>query len=83
MFFFFFFFTDKTNDSPEISKFDNAEWQQTANKGEWSELYTLYKLLADQNLYPFDKEQKLANVCACLYCLCSVIQKKIFVRSTE
>ncbi len=61
MFFFFFFFTDKTNDSPEISKFDNAEWQQTANKGEWSELYTLYKLLADQNLYPFDKEQKVGE----------------------
>lgn len=61
MFFFFFFFTDKTNDSPEISKFDDAEWQQTANKGEWSELYTLYKLLADQNLYPFDKEQKVGE----------------------
>lgn len=61
MFFFFFFFTDKTNDSPEISKFDNTEWQQTANKGEWSELYTLYKLLADQNLYPFDKEQKVGE----------------------
>lgn len=61
MFFFFFFFTDKTNDSPEVSKFDDAEWQQTANKGEWSELYTLYKLLADQNLYPFDKEQKVGE----------------------
>ena len=61
MFFFFFFFTDKTNDSPEISKFDKAEWQQTANKGEWSELYILYKLLADQNLYPFDKEQKVGE----------------------
>lgn len=61
MFFFFFFFTDKTNDSPEVSRFDDAEWQQTANKGEWSELYTLYKLLADQNLYPFDKEQKVGK----------------------
>lgn len=61
MFFFFFFFTDKTNDSPEVSRFDDAEWQQTANKGEWSELYTLYKLLADQNLYPFDKEQKIGE----------------------
>lgn len=58
MFFFFFFFTDKTKDSSEVSRFDYAEWKKTANKGEWSELYTLYKLLADQNLYPFDKEQK-------------------------
>ena len=61
MFFFFFFFTDQTNDSPEVSRFDDVEWQQTANKGEWSELYTLYKLLADQNLYPFDKEQKVGE----------------------
>ena len=61
MFFFFFFFTDKTNESPEVSRFEDAEWQQTANKGEWSELYTLYKLLADQNLYPFDKEQKVGE----------------------
>lgn len=61
MFFFYFFFTDKTNDSPEVSRFDDAEWQQTANKGEWSELYTLYKLLADQNLYPLENDQKVGE----------------------
>ena len=59
MFFFFFFFTDETNKDPQpLRKFSEAEWQNTANKGEWSELYTLYKLLADQNLFPIDNKQK-------------------------
>lgn len=59
MFFFFFFFTDnKNSDSPLVRKFSEAEWQHTANKGEWSELYTLYKLLADQNLFPIDNKQQ-------------------------
>ena len=59
MFFFFFFFTDETNkESKSLRKFSESEWQNTANKGEWSELYTLYKLLADQNLFPIDNKQE-------------------------
>ena len=57
--FFFFFFTDQANNSLiEPRNFDDVKWQHTANKGEWGELYTLYKLLADQNLFPIDKSQK-------------------------
>jgi type II restriction enzyme len=56
MFMFFFFFTDETN-NVKSTPFDNVAMQPTANKGEWSELYTLYKLLVDQNLFPISKEQ--------------------------
>lgn len=56
--FFFFFFPDETNGTEEVSRnFDDIEWQPKANKGEWSELYTLYKLLADQELFPIDRSQ--------------------------
>lgn len=54
MFFFFFFFFDETNGKKSKREFDNAKWQKKANKGEWSELYTLYKLLSEQNLYPIN-----------------------------
>lgn len=57
MFMFFFFCTDETNTDKSTS-FDNLALQPTANKGEWSELYTLYKLLVDQNLFPIAKKQK-------------------------
>lgn len=55
--FFFFFFSDETNDAKPALSFEDVEWQHSANKGEWSELYALYKLLVDQNLYPIDKDQ--------------------------
>ena len=58
MFFFFFFFDDEANDNNSFSSFKNTEWQYSGNKGEWSELYTLYKLLVDQNLFPIDSNQK-------------------------
>ena len=50
----FFFFFDETNGKKSKREFDNAKWQKKANKGEWSELYTLYKLLSEQNLYPIN-----------------------------
>ena len=56
MFMFFFFFTGDTNNE-KSTPFDNVALQPTANKGEWSELYTLYKLLVDQNLFPISKGQ--------------------------
>lgn len=35
----------------------------TGNKGEWSEIYTLFKLLGDKILQPGDKEiQRLQNI---------------------
>jgi len=35
----------------------------TGNKGEWSEIYTLFKLLGDKNLQPGDKDiNNLQNV---------------------
>jgi len=35
----------------------------TGNKGEWSEIYTLFKLLGDKKLQPGDKEvEKLQNI---------------------
>ena len=59
MFMFFFFFTDETNNAKSSPTFDGVNLQLTANKGEWSELYTLYKLLVDQNLFPIAKDQKI------------------------
>ena len=56
---FFFFFLD--DDLPHVeasAAFSGIECQNSANKGEWSELYTLYKLLVDQNLFPISKEQR-------------------------
>ncbi len=61
MFFFFFFFTDETNSEKAVVDYDEAKWQASANKGEWSELYTLYKLLVDQNLFPIDKKQEISK----------------------
>lgn len=58
MFFFFFFFFDETNGKKSKREFGNAKWQDKANKGEWSELYALYKLLSEQNLYPINMENK-------------------------
>ena len=58
--FFFFFFPEATNNS-SCKEFKDTEWQYTANKGEWSELYALYKLLQDQNLYPIDKNQQIGT----------------------
>ena len=58
MFFFFFFFFDETNGKKSNHSFKNAKWQKKANKGEWSELYTLYKLLSEQNLYPINLDDK-------------------------
>ena len=40
--------------------FQDVEWQHSANKGEWSELYALYKLLVDQQLYPIAKKQHIS-----------------------
>ena len=56
MFFFFFFFDDKNK---AIKKsFKDVAWDKPGkNKGEWSELYTLFKLLSDQNIYPIEKGQ--------------------------
>lgn len=48
--FFFFFFFFKGRKDPNAS-FNDFEWQSKVNKGEWAELYALYKILADQNLY--------------------------------
>lgn len=59
MAFFFFFFSDETNNVDPLHGFKEVEWQHSANKGEWSELYALYKLLFDQNLFPINKEQVL------------------------
>lgn len=56
--FFFFFFFDKTNGKKSTRFFENAKWREKANKGEWSELYTLYKLLSEQNLYPINLDDK-------------------------
>ena len=58
MFFFYFFFFDETNGKKSKREFDDAKWQNKANKGEWSELYTLYKLLSEQNLYPTNIDNK-------------------------
>lgn len=54
----FFFFFDETNGKKSKREFGNAKWQDKANKGEWSELYALYKLLSEQNLYPINMENK-------------------------
>lgn len=56
--FFFFFFFDETNGKKSKREFDNAKWQNKANKGEWSELYALYKLLSEQNIYPINIDDK-------------------------
>ena len=58
MFFFFFFFFDETNGKKSKRDFNDAKWRKTANKGEWSELYALYKLLSEQNLYPINIDNK-------------------------
>ena len=54
----FFFFFDETNGKKSKREFNNAKWQNKANKGEWSELYALYKLLSEQNLYPINIDNK-------------------------
>ena len=54
----FFFFFDETNGKKSKREFNNAKWQNKANKGEWSELYGLYKLLSEQNLYPINIDNK-------------------------
>lgn len=54
----FFFFFDETNGKKSKREFGNAKWQNKANKGEWSELYTLYKLLSEQNLYPINIDNR-------------------------
>lgn len=54
----FFFFFDETNGKKSKREFNNAKWQNKANKGEWSELYALYKLLSEQNLYPIKIDNK-------------------------
>lgn len=53
----FFFFLNETNSQNNVNGFNRIEWTSSANKGEWSELYTLYKLLVDQNLYPISNNQ--------------------------
>ena len=54
--FFFFFFDEQGN--PVKKSYKSVSWDKPEkNKGEWSELYTLFKLLADQNLYPIEKNQ--------------------------
>ena len=55
---FFFFFFDETNVKKSKHGFENAKWQKKANKGEWSEIYALYKLLSEQNLYPINLDDK-------------------------
>ena len=49
--YFFFFFPDESNNLQTDLGFNDVDWQYSANKGEWSELYALYKLLVDQNLF--------------------------------
>lgn len=56
--FFFFFFFDEANGKKSNRIFENAKWRENGNKGDWSELYTLYKLLSDQNLYPINLDDK-------------------------
>lgn len=58
---FFFFFDEETNKESSKKSFDNIALTQTANKGEWSELYTLYKLLVEQNLFPINQEQNVGE----------------------
>lgn len=55
---FFFFFFDKNSDLDNESRFDDVEFAQKGNKGEWSELYAMYKILSDQNLNPINDVQK-------------------------
>ena len=56
MSFFFFFFN--TDDTSVLTSYKSVSWDKPEkNKGEWSELYTLFKLLADQNLYPINRNQ--------------------------
>lgn len=58
---FFFFFDEETNKESSKKSFDNIALTRTANKGEWSELYTLYKLLVEQNLFPINQEQNVGE----------------------
>lgn len=58
---FFFFFDDETHKESSKKSFDNIALTKTANKGEWSELYTLYKLLVEQNLFPINQEQNVGE----------------------
>lgn len=54
--FFYFFFDEQ--DFPAKKSYKSVTWDKPEkNKGEWSELYTLFKLLSDQNLYPIEKNQ--------------------------
>lgn len=59
MSFFFFFFPNETNEITPSNGFKEVRWQHSANKGEWSELYALFKLLFDQNLYPINNNQSI------------------------
>ncbi len=56
--YFFFFYPDEPDNEQQSEGFNDVEWQHSANKGEWSELYALYRLLVDQNLFPVNKERK-------------------------
>lgn len=58
---FFFFFTDKTNNEDSKKSFEDIALTKTANKGEWSELYALYKLLVEQNLFPINQAQNVGE----------------------
>lgn len=55
-FFFFFFYFKGLKD--KNASYNNCEWQSKVNKGEWAELYALYKILADQNLYVGEEENR-------------------------
>lgn len=61
MFMLFFFFDEETDNESSKKSFDKIALTKTANKGEWSELYTLYKLLVEQNLFPIDQKQNVGE----------------------
>ncbi len=61
MSFFFFFFPNETNETKPSNGFEEVQWQHSANKGEWSELFALYKLIVDQNLYPINNNQSIED----------------------
>jgi hypothetical protein len=65
MFFFFFFFDDYKDQKPTFK----------ANKGEWSELYTMFKLLGDGILYAGDeKYNKRENF---FYPILSILREEV------
>ena len=56
---FFFFFHDEEI-APIKKSYKSVAWDKPEkNKGEWSELYALYRLLSEQSLYPIDKNQTI------------------------